>query len=778
MTASLSPIPRPQFCDGNGVPLVNGKIYTYIANSSTAKATYTTYLGDIEAPWPLVLDDSGRTEIWLKGIYKIVLTDQYDDVVYTVDGVGTIGESMVVTTTIGSTNSLKALDAGVTTYMTTLGYRQIGDSAGGSFYWDSASTATGDDSFVVVPVSAPSSGRWLRVYEGVNINVMFYGAKGTGTDNDTPYFTLANTFAAGHNLGLFIPNSTFLLSTEPTLTVPTEFSAYGVLTWSGYNLAINPVITDNLQHFSLAAATDYPEFPAGTLTRPEWFGAKVNATDDDTLAMQACINSVSNNGGKIKLPSGTTMVSDSYGHGILEVKDNIELCGEGNSSIIKVMPSGANALGVVDVDSCGTRIENVYLHDFVVDGDRTGIGIYAVADKIRIENISSKNSEIGIKFIAGTDVDIVNNSCTEVSCGIDLLNVAGGNVRNNTVDVTSGFAPGSGFGIFLAGNSGLLVEGNRISGPSDATAAISNTDLDFTCGINFLSGFQNEIADSTNHWLELGPDLRVQINGDATVDNKLKVGSDALVDGNATVIGNWTMGDASTVLVDTTSYTGLGLINGDATVYGNVHIANKSTGDWIWTGGDLKVDGNLTVDGTTSLTYNTGMVMDTIRLAAPDTTTTDTVYHPLILGGSVEGLEWCTIDSTAVGSTSSGVQFCVVPANSLVTTVQMNAETTIYFTGGATAISLGYDPQSPKTGKYGSFSNPGGPTKNLKSSALISAPPITPAVGDMWYVAKRTAETLSIYPTIGQAGNQTGTWTGRVRVRISYWHLPDLQSAV
>lgn len=75
------------FLDDQGVPLSNGKIYTYSAGTLTPKATYTDYSQGTELSNPVVLDPAGRAEIWISGSYKFVLTDENDVPVRTVDNV-------------------------------------------------------------------------------------------------------------------------------------------------------------------------------------------------------------------------------------------------------------------------------------------------------------------------------------------------------------------------------------------------------------------------------------------------------------------------------------------------------------------------------------------------------------------------------------------------------------------------------------------------------------------------------------------------------------------
>lgn len=86
--AKLSPYAFFQELDNNGDPLSGGKLYTYEAGTSTPKVTYTTEDESTANPNPIILDSSGRADIWLdSGSYKFVLDDSNDVNIATVDNI-------------------------------------------------------------------------------------------------------------------------------------------------------------------------------------------------------------------------------------------------------------------------------------------------------------------------------------------------------------------------------------------------------------------------------------------------------------------------------------------------------------------------------------------------------------------------------------------------------------------------------------------------------------------------------------------------------------------
>ncbi len=73
--ASLLPNGEQQFCDANGVPYADGRVYFYIPNSSTLKNTWQDPEQNVLNLNPVELDAAGRAVIYGSGQYKQVLFD-------------------------------------------------------------------------------------------------------------------------------------------------------------------------------------------------------------------------------------------------------------------------------------------------------------------------------------------------------------------------------------------------------------------------------------------------------------------------------------------------------------------------------------------------------------------------------------------------------------------------------------------------------------------------------------------------------------------------------
>jgi hypothetical protein len=97
MAAYLSPIGNEPQIDSNGDPLVGGKIYTYIATTTTPTDTYTSNTGGTSQANPIILNARGcpANPIWLAAgqSYKFIITDA-DDVPLppTLDGITGIND--------------------------------------------------------------------------------------------------------------------------------------------------------------------------------------------------------------------------------------------------------------------------------------------------------------------------------------------------------------------------------------------------------------------------------------------------------------------------------------------------------------------------------------------------------------------------------------------------------------------------------------------------------------------------------------------------------------
>lgn len=82
-----------QLFDNNGDPLSGGKLYTYVAGTTTPSTTYTSSTGVTPHSNPIILDAAGRVpggEIWLdySQQYKFIVKTSTDVLIATYDNIG------------------------------------------------------------------------------------------------------------------------------------------------------------------------------------------------------------------------------------------------------------------------------------------------------------------------------------------------------------------------------------------------------------------------------------------------------------------------------------------------------------------------------------------------------------------------------------------------------------------------------------------------------------------------------------------------------------------
>jgi hypothetical protein len=95
VSVAPSPVPEMQFFDANGNPLSGGRVFTYLAGTTTQENTYTDASGTSQNSDPIILDAAGfpangtvRTGIFLANkSYKFVAQDQFGVIQWTADNV-------------------------------------------------------------------------------------------------------------------------------------------------------------------------------------------------------------------------------------------------------------------------------------------------------------------------------------------------------------------------------------------------------------------------------------------------------------------------------------------------------------------------------------------------------------------------------------------------------------------------------------------------------------------------------------------------------------------
>lgn len=215
MSGSLLPNAKSQFIDSTGKPLVNGKVYYYIPNTSTPKNTYQDQALTVLNTNPISLDANGQALIWGSGSYRQVVYDQNNNLVWdqvtaaqdwvTALGAGgttSSGASQIgwddqnlayqityrISRVVDSIALLRTLSHNAYTRVFVTGYYAAGDGGGGAYWYDPTDTTSTDNGGTTIV--AADGGRWKLQWFG-SVTVLQFGVKADAgtTDNST---TLSN----------------------------------------------------------------------------------------------------------------------------------------------------------------------------------------------------------------------------------------------------------------------------------------------------------------------------------------------------------------------------------------------------------------------------------------------------------------------------------------------------------------------------------------------------------------------------------------------------------
>ena len=150
--------------------------------------------------------------------------------------------------------ALKALPKGLVATVSVAGKTTVGDGWGGIFYWDGASSATGDDALVVTP-DAGGTGRWRRLIPtGGIVTPEMFGAVRDGSTADTTAlqaalnsgFIVALLDGTYLSAGLTLPAGTRIVGTSDAILKKSAATG-DFLTISGNDVAIRGITIDGNQ---------------------------------------------------------------------------------------------------------------------------------------------------------------------------------------------------------------------------------------------------------------------------------------------------------------------------------------------------------------------------------------------------------------------------------------------------------------------------------------------------------------------------------------------------
>ena len=176
-----------QFFDDNGTPLSGGLLYTYLAGTTTAAATFTSSTGLSAHSNPIVLDAGGRVpeEVWLTAdtTYKFVLQDADAVLIGSWDNIPGISNANTLADDLANTSNIALGDALV-------GFKQT-------------------NALGVLPGAV---GKTLNNKLQDLVSVKDFGATGNGTTDDTAAIQAAINLACTNGGNVYLPSGTYKIS--------------------------------------------------------------------------------------------------------------------------------------------------------------------------------------------------------------------------------------------------------------------------------------------------------------------------------------------------------------------------------------------------------------------------------------------------------------------------------------------------------------------------------------------------------------------------------------
>ena len=193
MAYSLSPLLKPRFfVNVTNKPLVGGKLYTYLAETTTPATTYSNDTGTPNTN-PIILDANGECNLYLDDdkVYRLILKDANDVTYFDKDRVSSIGGGDFKVLSFNTVDDLRLkIGSEKEPVAQTSGYYNAGDGGGNSFYWDGTSAATDNGGTIIKPTFVSGAGRWLALNK-YSFSVAQFGAYGDGVHDDSPFIQAA-----------------------------------------------------------------------------------------------------------------------------------------------------------------------------------------------------------------------------------------------------------------------------------------------------------------------------------------------------------------------------------------------------------------------------------------------------------------------------------------------------------------------------------------------------------------------------------------------------------
>lgn len=499
--------------------LSGGKIKTFLTGTSTLSSLWTDQAKGGDASNPVILDSSGKAEVYGDALYKFEIYDSNDVLLETVSGLEY--ESISIVDPIDSIADLRSTDetllvSDVVAFVS--GYYNPGDGGGGHFYWDSVSTET-DNGGTIIKVTSVATGRWKRIFGGA-IDVKWFGAKGNGATDDLAFIQNAIDFigAAGGGLLVF-PDGVYLVSAAIDLDDAINTTIKGLTT----------IVWGNVQHGAVIQAT--------TLGTNIFDFSPIGSRIESRVTLQ-----------------------DLYLDGDDKAEDLIRFDNFATANFTRVTTVDATRYGINLGDtnlSYGAEIDTCYFNG----NDTAGLRNNSNNTFLRFSRVDAGIYAVDIA-VAGGDSEIIGCHL-ESGASATLRMTAVGNNRIVGNVLTTPFVTNTVIEIIGGGAANNVITGNLIIG--DSSAGSIGIDMDGSGHVitgNVIAGFEDAIILRTNNMTITGNTIdatqfalsELTPGGSNTITgNNIESGTANIVNDETILMNNKGFDDQEPVNTDTLS---------------------------------------------------------------------------------------------------------------------------------------------------------------------------------------------------------------------------------
>ena len=440
MAYSLSPLLKPRFfVNATNKPLVGGKLYTYLAETTTPATTYSNDTGTPNTN-PIILDANGECNLYLDDdvSYRLILKDANDVTYFDKDRVNSIGGGDYKVLTFNTVGDLRLkIGSSKEPSAQTSGYYTAGDGGGNRFYWDGTSSALDNGGTVIKPTFVSGAGRWLAI-DAYTINVRQFGAKGNGSRDDTTAIQAAINVSYGKTL--YVPAGSYYINTVTNSAILSIADSIKIVADFGaaflYGTAANSS-TDVIRVYPQTVADE------GVEIEGLWIYEKTGSPARDVIR----INLDATHGLK-KLRISKCLFRAKTGYAV---------------SCFNSTYLNTNGLFFTDINQCE------FIGGFYSDGH---------GDTTRIANSVFTGQNRGIE--------------------IEMLPVSAGAGASSSLSITNNNITSNGGAIFIRNGRNVMIEGNNIEQLTDFSGnyciQLNYVDYDIT-GVSWVRGNKIEPND-------------------------------------------------------------------------------------------------------------------------------------------------------------------------------------------------------------------------------------------------------------------------------------------